>query len=144
MPAARNPKTLRRRATPATWNVRADRVIELKLNASEAFAVEPKLERVVNALGLSAAADILDVDKSQLNRCLKGQERISPALARRISDVEYIIDRALQVMNPEDVGPWLASPEPLLGNSVPMNVLTLSGPARVIGAIDAIAAGAFA
>ena len=144
MPAARNPKALRRRAIPADWNVRSDRVIELKPNASEAFAVEPKLERVVNALGLSASADILDVDKSQLNRCLKGQERVSPALARRISDVEYVIDRALHVMNPEDVGPWLASPEPLLGNSVPMNVLTLSGPARVIGAIDAIAAGAFA
>ena len=144
MPAPKTKRTPRRRATPATWNVRSDRVIELKPNAEEAFPVEPKLERIVNALGLSAAADVLDVDKSQLNRCLKGQERVSPQLARRISDVEYVIDRALHVMNPEDVGPWLASPEPLLGNSVPMNVLTLCGPARVIGAIDAIAAGAFA
>ena len=144
MAVARTKKTARRRATPATWTVRADRVIELKRNADESFPVEPKLERVVSALGLSAAADILDVDKSQLNRCIKGQERVSPVLARRISDVEYVIDRALHVMNPEDVGPWLASPEPLLGNSIPINVLTISGPARVIGAIDAIAAGAFA
>lgn len=144
MAVARTKKTARRRPAQTTWTVRNDRVIDLKQNAGEAFAVEPKLERIVNALGLSAAADILDVDKSQLNRCLKGQERVSPALARRISDIEYVIDRALHVMNPEDVGPWLASPEPLLGNSVPINVLTISGPARVIGAIDAIAAGAFA
>lgn len=144
MAVARTKKTARRRTTQTTWSVRADRVIQLKPDADQAFPVEPKLERVVSALGLSAAADILDVDKSQLNRCLKGQERVSPALARRISDVEYVIDRALHVMNPEDVGPWLASPEPLLGNSVPINVLTISGPARVIGAIDAIAAGAFA
>ena len=144
MAVARTKKTARRRTTQTTWNVRSDRVIELKPDADQAFPVEPKLERVVSALGLSAAADILDVDKSQLNRCLKGQERVSPALARRVSDVEYVIDRALGVMNPEDVGPWLASPEPLLGDSVPINVLTISGPARVIGAIDAIAAGAFA
>ncbi len=144
MAVARTKKSARRRPAQTAWNVRSDRVIELKPNADEAFPVVPKLDRVVNALGLSAAADILDVDKSQLNRCIKGQERVSPALARRISDVEYVIDRALHVMNPEDVGPWLASPEPLLGNSIPINVLTISGPARVIGAIDAIAAGAFA
>ncbi len=144
MAITRSKKASRRRAALMRWNVRSDRVIELKPNADEAFPVEPKLERVITALGLSAAADILDVDKSQLNRCIKGHERVSPALARRVSDVEYIIDRALHVMNPEDVGPWLASPEALLGNSIPINVLTISGPARVIGAIDAIAAGAFA
>lgn len=144
MAVARTKKTSRRRPAQTSWTVRNDRVIDLKRDAGEAFTVEPKLERIVNAIGLSGAADILDVDKSQLNRCLKGQERVTPALARRISDIEYIIDRALHVMNPEDVGPWLASPEPLLGNSAPINVLTISGPARVIGAIDAIAAGAFA
>jgi len=127
-----------------TWAVRSERVISLKPDADEKFPTEPKLERVVDAIGLSAAADMLDVDKSYLNRFLKGQEKISAELTRRITDFEFIIDRALQVMNPEDVGPWLASPEPLLGNSIPMNVLTLSGPARVVNAINAIGAGAFA
>ncbi|MDP9017928.1 MAG: MbcA/ParS/Xre antitoxin family protein [Candidatus Eremiobacteraeota bacterium] len=55
-----------------------------------------------------------------------------------------MIDRALQVMNGDEIGPWLNEPEPLLGNSVPMNVLTIAGPSRVIRALDGIGAGAFA
>jgi len=135
---------VRRRPGSATWTVRDGRVIELKPDADRTFVAVPKLERMIDALGLSATADVLGVDKSQLSRCLKAQERLSAELTRRISDLEYVIDRALQVMNPEDVGPWLSSPEPLLGNSIPMTVLTLTGPARVIGAIDAMGAGAFA
>lgn len=128
----------------ARWTPRNGRVIVLSDAALKNFAAQPKLARIVETLGLSAAADVLDVDKSQLRRCVHGDEGISAELTRRISDLEFVLDRALQVMNPEEVGPWLANPEPLLGNSVPMNVLTLSGPSRVIGALDAIGAGTFA
>ena len=137
-------KTIPTRPRSNRWTVRSERVIELKAGAPGVFAVLPKLARIVESIGLSAAADVLGIDKSQLRRCLKGEEAISAELTRRITDIEYIMDRALQVMNPEEIGAWLVAPEALLGNSLPINVLTTSGPARVIRALDGIAAGVFA
>jgi hypothetical protein len=52
--------------------------------------------------------------------------------------------RALELMQPDEIGPWLMEPEPFLGGSIPINVLQLSGPVRVIQALEARAAGAFA
>lgn len=102
------------------------------------------LEMLIASLGHNQTAHLLGVDKSQLSRCVKRKEAISADLARRIINLQFIIVSALQVMHPDEVGPWLRSPEPLLGGSIPLNVLALSGPARVIEAIDGIRAGAFA
>jgi len=126
------------------WQVRPDRVIQLKSNASTKFAVVTKLQRIIDSLSLAAAADVLGVDRSQLDRCRKGKEAISAELSRRITDVEYVLDRALHVMHTDEVGPWLTEPEPLLGGSIPLNVLTLKGTGPVIAALDGVAAGAFA
>ncbi|MHB8147519.1 MAG: hypothetical protein ACYDGM_09725 [Vulcanimicrobiaceae bacterium] len=129
---------------PQAWGLSLPSVIEIKPRASRYFTPEPKLARIVDAVGLNVAADMLGVDRAQLSRNASGKSPISAAIASRISDVEYVLDRALKVMYPDEVGPWLTSPEPLLGGSIPMNVLVLLGPARVIDAIDARAAGAFA
>jgi len=126
------------------WQVRPDRVIQLKSNASTKFAVVTKLQRIIDSLSLAAAADVLGVDRSQLDRCRKGKEAISAELSRRITDVEYVLDRALHVMHTDEVGPWLTEPDPLPGGSIPLNVLTLKGTGPVIAALDGVAAGAFA
>jgi uncharacterized protein (DUF2384 family) len=126
------------------WQVRVGRAVELKANAVEYFAIMAKLRRIIESLSLSAAADVLGVDRSQLDRCRKGKEAMSAELTRRIADVEYVLDRALRVMPPDEVGPWLTEPEPLLGGSIPLNVLTLKGAGPVVTALDGIAAGAFA
>jgi uncharacterized protein (DUF2384 family) len=118
--------------------------IRLKAGADFAPMAHDQLQRLVDTLGNNQAAGLLRVDKSQLSRCLAGKERISADLARRISDLAYILNRALQVMYADEVGPWLVEPEPLLGGSIPLNVLALSGPARLIAALDGIEAGAFA
>ncbi|MGH7707131.1 MAG: antitoxin Xre/MbcA/ParS toxin-binding domain-containing protein, partial [Vulcanimicrobiaceae bacterium] len=101
-------------------------------------------KRLISVLGLNAAADVLGIDPSQLSRAGASTASISPVLESRIIDVDYVINRALAVMWPDEVGPWLTSPEPLLGGSIPLNVLALSGAARVVQALDARAAGAFA
>lgn len=138
------------KATPSAtfkvprWQVPTGRVIALKANAPEHFAIMIKLQRIVDSLSLSAAADVLGIDRSQLDRCRKGRETISAEVNRRIADVEYILDRALRVMHADEVGPWLTQPEPLLGGSIPLNVLTLKGTGPVVAALDGIAAGAFA
>jgi uncharacterized protein (DUF2384 family) len=126
------------------WQVRPDRVIQLKPNAPANFTVATKLQRIIESLSLAAAADVLGVDRSQLDRCRKGKEAIGDELNRRITDVEYVLDRALHVMHPDEVGPWLTEPEPLLGGSIPLNVLTLKGTGPVVAALDGVAAGAFA
>ena len=126
------------------WQVPPERVIQLKSSAPEHFAIITKLQRIIDSLSLAAAADVLGVDRSQLNRCRGGKEGVSAELNRRIADVEYILDRALHVMHPDEVGPWLTEPEPLLGGSIPLNVLTLKGTGPVVTALDGVAAGSFA
>lgn len=131
-------------ARPRRWQVRSDRIIQLKPAAAYHFTILTKLQRIVDSLSLAAAADILGVDRSQLDRCRKGKEAIGAELDRRIADVEYVLDRALRVMHPDEVGPWLTEPEPLLGGSIPINVLVLKGTGPVVAALDGVAAGTFA
>jgi|GEM_PF-2899455 len=128
----------------ARWQVPTQRVIRLKATAPQNFEIRTKLQRIIDSLSLSAAADVLGVDRSQLDRARKGKEAISAELDRRIADVEYILDRALRVMHPDEVGPWLTEPEPLLHGSIPLNVLTLKGTGPIVSALDALAQGAFA
>jgi len=99
---------------------------------------------LTDLLGHNRTAALLDVDKSRLTRCMNGQENYGADLVRRIYNLHYILVRALEVMQPDEVGPWLMESEPLLGDSIPMNVLRLSGAVRVIQALEARAAGAFA
>ncbi|MDQ2679694.1 MAG: hypothetical protein M3Y21_01535 [Candidatus Eremiobacteraeota bacterium] len=132
------------RQRQASWEISADGVVRLKPKAQSDFAIMPKLERLVKSLGLSSAANVLGVDRSQLSRCIKGTENVSAELARRITSVEFVLDRALHLLWPDEIGPWLTTPEPLLGGSIPLNVLVLSGPAQVVGALEARAGGAFA
>ncbi len=130
-----------RRSRLAPWAPALRASIIVRSSAPMEIAVDAKLQRVVKAVGLAAAADMLGVDKAQLSRCARGKDRISGELARRISDVEYVLERALRVMHPDEIGPWLTAPEPLLGNSTPLNALALQGAARITQALDALYAG---
>ena len=106
--------------------------------------VDPKLQGIIKALGVRAAAEILDIDKAQLSRCARGAEPISTELARRISDIEYVFRCAARVVHEDEIGPWLTSPEPLLGDATPLSTLVLRGTGPVIGALEGIFAGVLA
>jgi hypothetical protein len=118
--------------------------IRIRKPVSVAALANRDLERIAEILGLNQAARILDVDRSQLSRCMRGAEGISSTLALRITNLQYVLTRALQVMHADEVGPWLTEGEPLLGGSIPLNVLAIDGPAPVIAALDALVSGAFA
>lgn len=122
----------------------APTAVRIKKSVNPAGLVDRDLKRIVEILGLNQTARVLEVDRSQLSRCVRGTESISPALALRITNLQYVLTRALQIMHADEVGPWLTEGEPLLGGSIPLNVLAIDGPARVIAALDALVAGAFA
>jgi hypothetical protein len=138
----------RRSAKPSTRGTVRSRVMALPEIVNVKHAPDPdvlgRLRKLVDTFGHNQTAALLTVDRSQLSRCLKGTEKVSVDLARRVLDLDYVIARAIQIMHDDEVGPWLLAPEPLLGGAVPLNVLRLSGSSRVIGALDGIRAGAFA
>jgi uncharacterized protein (DUF2384 family) len=126
------------------WEPVAPSDLTVKPDAPEAFDVREKLRRLIRSFGQNTTAGLLGIDAGQMRRCLKEQEKISFAIAQRIVDFEYVLDRALSVFYPDEIGPWLSQPEPLLGGAIPLNVLVLRGTAPVVAALSRIAAGSFA
>jgi hypothetical protein len=122
----------------------APTTIRIKKPVSVAALAFRDLDRIAEILGLNQTARVLDVDRSRLSRRMRGAEGISPALALRITNLQYVLTRALQTMHADEVGPWLTEGEPLLGGSIPLNVLAIEGPAPVIAVLGALAFGAFA
>ena len=134
-----------RSSDPFATHGRTD-ITEDAANEATAFPIFVKLAAasLTDLLGHNRTATLLDVDKSRLTRCITGKENYGADLVRRIYNLHYIVIRALELMQPDEIGPWLMEPEPFLGGSIPINVLQLSGPVRVIQALEARAAGAFA
>lgn len=118
--------------------------VHIKKPVSAAVLVNRDLEQIVEILGLSQTARTLHVDRYGLSRCMRAAGRIGPTLAPRITDLKYVLTRALQTMHTDEVGPWLTEGEPLLAGSIPLNVLAIDGPAAVIAALDGLVSGKFA
>jgi uncharacterized protein (DUF2384 family) len=100
-------------------------------------------ERVISVLGSNAVARLLGVSRSQPSRWRSGQEQMSPLNRARLSDLDHVLNRLLQVLWPEEAGAWLTAPNPHLAGR-PVDVLALRGSGPVIEAIDALAQGAYA
>ena len=112
-------------------------------DAPALFEVPAEVERVVSALGSNAVAELLGVSRSQPSRWRSGKERISPRNRARLTDLDHVLNRLLQVLWPEEAGAWLTAPNPHLGGR-PVDVLAVRGAGPVIQAIDALAQGAYA
>jgi uncharacterized protein (DUF2384 family) len=65
-------------------------------------------------------------------------------MAGRIIDVHDVINRALQIFQPQVAADWLAGSEPLLDGARPIDVLKQRGAVPVIQALEGIAAGVYA
>jgi len=104
--------------------------------------VQAALRHLVKLLGNNQTAQILGVSNSQASRWLHG-EPIGAESARRVSDLDYVLSRALQVFHPDEAGAFLTFPQPFLHGARPIDVLVTRGAAPVIAALDQIAAGAF-
>lgn len=117
--------------------------VSISPDAEALFGGAAAVERVVTALGSNVVAGLLGVSTSQPSRWRAGTERIAPRNRKAISDLDHVLDRLLLELHPEQAGLWLTGPNPHLGGARPIDALELRGAAPVLGAIDALAAGAF-
>jgi uncharacterized protein (DUF2384 family) len=86
--------------------------------------VTPVLAQVVQTLGTSDAARLLEADRSQ--------------------DLHDILIRILCIYSRDAAAMWLVGSEPLLGGARPIDVLLTEGAGPVLRAIEGIAEGAYA
>src|SRR4051812_44206959 len=101
--------------------------IRLRPAAAKLAAVQPLLERIVDALGTNKAAAILGVDRSQVSRWMSGAQLPGAEMSRRIVDFHDVLTRILRVYEREGAEMWLTGSEPLLGGARPIDVLALEG-----------------
>lgn len=118
--------------------------LAVKRSGADAFPVADEVERVVSVLGSNVVADLLGVARSQPGRWRKGAEQISPGNRRRLTDLDHVLNRLLQVLWPELAGEWLTAPNPHLSGARPIDVLILRGAGPVLHALDALDQGAYA
>lgn len=132
------------RQVPMARTRRASTTITVDADAAGAYNAHASVVRVVDVLGNNVVADLLGIARSQPSRWKSGQEQPSADSRKRIVDLDYILDRLLLELYPDQIGMWLTSPNPHLNGSAPVDMLKLRGAAGVLPAIDALAAGAFA
>jgi hypothetical protein len=111
--------------------------------AAAGLLLDQRLERLIATFGNNRLAELLDVNPSQPSRWRKGDERISADRQRALLDLDYVMARLLQLFPREQAEIWLTSHNAHLG-ARPVDVLRLSGAARVVGALDAETQDAYA
>ncbi|HEU0257329.1 MAG TPA: antitoxin Xre/MbcA/ParS toxin-binding domain-containing protein [Microbacteriaceae bacterium] len=123
---------------------RVPTTLTLARDAGALYDASGPVSRLIDTLGNNVVADLLGVSRSQPSRWRSGAERLSPQNRKRVSDLDYVLDRLLLELYPEEAGLWLTGSNPHLGGARPIDVLILQGVGAVLPAIDALATGAFA
>lgn len=115
---------------------------------ADGFVVDPllvKVKAMAQALGSnSAAAEYLGVSRGQPGKWMAGSEGVSRAVARKVHDFDWVWQRLVGEMRPDDAVIWLTSANAFLDGTEPIVWLQKGRPERVIQAIDGEVAGAYA
>ena len=101
-----------------------------------------KVEHLIAIYGVRGVAELVGVSPSQPTRWRQGKERPSVTATRRLLGLEYLTSRLAEVFTARQAQVWLASPNPHLGGSSPVEVFAHFGPAAVEPAISAVEVGA--
>ncbi len=123
-----------------------ERMTKTPKDPSAVGNVTELLGRLIRAYGSNAVAEMIGVDKAMVSHWTRknSPKPISSTMASRIIDIHDVINRALQLFQPEVAADWLAGSEPLLGGARPIDVLKNRGAIPVIQALEGIAAGTYA
>lgn len=106
--------------------------------------MQPRLERLKEVFGVRPLAALLDTDASNLSKAISGTRELSPEVAKRALDLEHVLARALQLMEPQVVIDWLEGTEATFGFARPIDILATRGSAPLLTILDRMEDGAYA
>ena len=125
-----------------TWTLETPSLAPPKRsNADRTLVV---LDLLVEDFGANAVARLLAVSNPAVANWRRKKRGVDSIHARRILALHYVLNRAYLTFQPETAMRWLTGNEPFLDDQRPIDVLVKQGPARVVEALDAIDAGAYA
>lgn len=107
-------------------------------------SMQPRLERLKDLFGVRPLAALLDTDPSNLSKAIAGTRDLPPEIAKRALDLEYVLARALQLMDPQVVLDWLEGADPAFGFARPIDILAVRGTAPLLTILDRLESGAYA
>jgi len=137
-------RSRRHRSNARPWRTG---VVHLRIKAASPLdlghvPLRADLKHLIELLGNNQTAELLGVAKSQTSRWLRG-EPIGAESARRISDLEYVLRRALEVFQPDAAAEFLTFPQPFLNGARPIDVLLTRGIGPVVAALNQVDEGAY-
>jgi putative toxin-antitoxin system antitoxin component (TIGR02293 family) len=103
--------------------------------------LEHASERV--ELDQSDLARVLDTNPRTISRWLHRQASPRPDSRERVLELLAVLDRLSKVLKAHAAHDWLFSPNPLLDDYKPVDLLRQGEYRRVLGAIDAMAESVF-
>ncbi len=101
-----------------------------------------KVEQLIAIYGVHGLAALVGVSASQPTRWRQRKERPGVTATRRLLGLEYLTSRLAEVFTARQAQVWLASPNPYLGGSSPVEVFAHFGAAAIEPAISAVEVGA--
>ena len=97
----------------------------------------PPVNAVCRSLGSRVAlADLLGVDRGVVEAWLSGAAEPTASQARRIRDLETLLAHVRRLERNEIARAWLRSPSPMLDGALPLDVVLVDGPDRVLEAFE--------
>jgi putative toxin-antitoxin system antitoxin component (TIGR02293 family) len=108
-------------------------------------ALADRLGEVVAKVELDQTelARLLDTNPRTVSRWLNKQASPRPEARERLLELIAILERLSGVLRPEPAHDWLFTPNPMLDNYRPVDLLREGKVRPVLGAIDALAEGVF-
>jgi hypothetical protein len=100
-------------------------------------------DRLINSMGVEAAAPLLGVGVELLDRWAAGQDAPDPYGRLQLADLDALVCHLHSAFTPAQAMMWMCSPNLHLG-ARPIDVYRTRGSAPVIGAIHAYAQETFA
>lgn len=121
---------------PGDSKIIATSPYEVRVGGTAVPIVPFRTEALIQHVGsVTAAAELLGVDKSQPTRWRKGTAIPSPEKGRLLNDLEHVFSRAAMIFEPEVIKDWMTGPNRYLGGR-PIDVLRERGASEVLDALD--------
>lgn len=104
-----------------------------------------RLDRASKQLDLDQAdiARVLETNPRTVSRWIHRQAAPRPDARERLLELIAVIEQLSGVLRPEPAHDWLFTPNPLLDNHKPVDLLRDGQYRQVLGAVDALAEGTF-